>query len=251
MLSKIVVGLLGLSFLITIVALAQPMVDPAVFEKGQRLYQDQCSLCHQNTGTGTPPIFPALNGNDQIGNPGQIINTIRRGASAMPPFPALSLAEIAAVATYIRNAWVNDFGAISTVDATEALKGSATSGDSGSVWDSVFTEVQVARGRAAYSSACGLCHGRRLNGAPDDPDMPSTPPLALARFLRTWDRNSLGTLFEYTRATMPQDNPGSLSDEEYVDVIAYMLSVSGMPEGEAELSLDLERLARIVITQQP
>ena len=50
---------------------------------------------------------------------------------------------------------------------------------------------------------------------------------------------------------MPEDNPGSLTDEEYVDVIAYMLSVGGMPAGEVDLRPDLGRLARVVIEQQP
>ncbi|MCE2515961.1 MAG: cytochrome c [Acidobacteria bacterium] len=117
----------------------------------------------------------------------------------------------------------------------------------GSVWDGVFTEAQAARGRLTYAGACGLCHGRRLNGAPDDPDMVSTPPLARARFLREWEGRSLGALLAYTRLTMPEDNPGSLTDAEYVDVIAYMLSVSRMPAGDGELPADARRLADIVI----
>jgi hypothetical protein len=46
---------------------------------------------------------------------------------------------------------------------------------------------------------------------------------------------------------MPENNPGSLTDAEYVDVIAYMLAVSGMPPGVAELQADPRSLARIVI----
>ena len=102
-----------------------------------------------------------------------------------------------------------------------------------------------------YPGACGGCHGRRLNGAPDDPDRVSTPPLARAKFLRDWHGRSLATLFEYTRAPMPESNPGSLTDEEYVDVIAYMLSVSGMPAGDDELRTDPQSLARALIRQQP
>lgn len=248
---KIVVGVLGATFLAATVAVAQPAVDSVVFEQGQRLYQDHCALCHQDAGSGNPPTFPALGGNDQLRDPGRIVSTIRRGAGNMPPFPDLGAAEISAVATYIRNAWANGFGAITTADATTALEGFETEGARASVWDGVFTEAQVARGRAVYPGACGQCHGRRLNGAPDDPDMPSTPPLARARFLRTWEGRSLATLFEYTRATMPQDNPGTLADEEYVDVMAYMLSVGGLPAGEADLRPDPERLARVVIKQQP
>ena len=250
---KIVVGVLGATFLVATVVVAQPMVDSVVFEQGQQVYQDHCALCHQDAGTGNPPTFPALSGNDQLGDAGQVVSTIRQGAGTMPPFPDLSAAEIAAVATYIRNAWANGFGGMTTADATAALDvdGLEAESDSASVWDGVFTEAQAGRGGAAYRGACGLCHGRRLNGAPDDPDMPATPPLARARFLRTWDGKSLATLFEYTRATMPQDNPGSLTGEEYVDVIAYMLSVGGVPAGEADLRPELERLARIVIEQQP
>ena len=248
---KIVVGVLGSTVLIATGAVAQPVVDSVVFGQGQQLYQDHCALCHQDAGTGNPPTFPALSGNDQLGNPGRIVSTIRQGTGTMPPFPDLTAAEISAVATYIRNAWANGFGGVTTADATAVLKGLEADGDLASVWDGVFTDVQAERGRAAYPGACGLCHGRRLNGAPDDPDMRSTPPLVRARFLRNWDGRSLATLFEYARATMPEDNPGSLTDEEYVDVIAYMLSVGGMPAGEAELRPDLGRLARIVIEQQP
>ena len=247
---KLAVGVLGPTLLIATAAVAQPVVDSIVFGQGQQLYQDHCALCHQDTGTGNPPTFPALSGNDQLGDPGRIVSAIRQGTGTMPPFPDLTAEEISAVATYIRNAWANGFGGMSTADATALVRLEAD-GDLASVWDGVFTEIQAERGRVTYPGACGLCHGRRLNGAPDDPDMPSTPPLVRASFLRNWDGRSLATLFEYTRATMPEDNPGSLTDEEYVEVIAYMLSVGGMPAGEAELRPDLGRLARVIIEQRP
>lgn len=119
-----------------------------------------------------------------------------------------------------------------------------------SVWDGVFTEAQATRGQFAYEGSCGFCHGSRLDGAADDPDMRSAPPLARAKFLRDWEGRSLAALFEYTKATMPEDNPGSLSDEEYVDIIAYMLSVSRIPSGNDELQAMPQRLANVVIRQQ-
>ena len=248
---KIVVGVFGSTLLIASGAVAQPVVDSVVIDQGQQLYQDHCALCHQDAGTGDPPTFPALSGNDQLENLGRIVSIIRQGTGTMPPFPELTAAETSAVATYIRTAWANGFGGVTNADATAVLEGLEADGDLVFVWDGVFTEVQADRGRTAYSGACGLCHGRRLNGAPDDPDMRSTPPLARARFLRIWDGRSLATLFEYTLATMPEDNPGSLTDDEYVDIIAYMLSVGGMPAGADELRPDPRRLARVVIAQQP
>ena len=247
---RLVVGVLGLSLVIAPVAVAQQGIDPVLFEQGQQLYQENCALCHKDSGAGEPPAFPALRGNDLLRNPARIVSSIHEGTSRMPPFPDLTAEEISSLANYIRNAWANDFGSVTT-EAVAALDGLEDTGPMASVWDAVFTETQAERGQAVYSGACGLCHGRRLNGAPDDPDMPSTPPLARARFVRVWDGRSLATLLAYTRATMPEDNPGSLTDEEYVDVIAYMLTVGGMPAGDDDLRPDPQSLARVVIQPQP
>ena len=119
-----------------------------------------------------------------------------------------------------------------------------------SIWDGVYSDAQALRGRFLYEGACSYCHGTRLDGAADDPDQRASPPLARAKFLRDWDGRSLALLFELSKSTMPADNPGSLSDEEYVDIIAYMLSVSRAPTGQEELRSTTQSLASIVISQQ-
>ena len=243
---KLVVGAFGLSFVIAPTAIAQ-----LASEQGQQLYEEHCSLCHQDSGAGDPPTFPALSANDQLGDPARIVRRINAGTRRMPPFPALSPEEIFSLVNYIRNAWANDFGGVTTEDVPAVLEGLVEAGPMASVWDGVFTEAQAARGQATYTGACAICHGRRLNGAPDDPDMRSTPPLARATFVRVWEGRSLATLFAYTRATMPEDNPSSLTDQENVDVIAYLLSISGMPVGDVELQADPRSLARVVIGQRP
>ena len=119
-----------------------------------------------------------------------------------------------------------------------------------SIRDGVFTAEQVRRGQAAYTGPCDRCHGFKLDGAPDDPDMLPAPPVAGPKFLRKWDGRTLAALFEYTRATMPANNPGYLSAEEVADIVAYMLSVSGMPAGDTALQPAPEALASIVIVPQ-
>jgi len=237
---------LSLTLVRASVGVAQ-QVDTDLFEQGQQLYQDNCVLCHKDSGEGDPPMFSALSGNDQLADPVRIVRNIHQGMGTMPPFPDLTAEQIAALATYVRNAWANDFGNVPIEEAAAVLEGLEEIGQTVSIRDGVFTEAQARRGQAVYPGPCGTCHGRRLNGAPDDPDMLSTPPLARARFLRVWEGRSLATLFEYTRATMPEENPASLTDEEYIDVIAYMLSVGGMPAGDDELQPDPQRLARVVI----
>jgi len=248
---KIAVGVLGFICVFATVAVAQQGIDTVPFEQGQQLYEDNCTLCHQDSGAGDPPTFPALSGDDQLGDLALVVSNIRQGRGSMPPFPDLTADDVSSLATYIRNAWANNFGHVTTEEVEAVWEGLEDVGQVASIWDGVFTEAQAQRGQTAYSGACGMCHGRRLNGAPDDPDMRSTPPLARARFLRVWEGKSLATLFEYSRATMPESNPGSLTDDEFVDVIAYMLSVGGMRAGDAELRPDLSSLARIVIGQQP
>jgi len=116
-----------------------------------------------------------------------------------------------------------------------------------SIGAGIYTEAQARRGEFSYPVACGKCHGFLLDGAPDDPDMFSTPPIGGPKFLRNWNGRSLGALFEYARTTMPANNPGFLGDQELADVLAYMLEQSGVPAGDVELRPDLDRLGQIVI----
>jgi hypothetical protein len=60
-----------------------------------------------------------------------------------------------------------------------------------------------------------------------------------------WSGQSIGALFERTRATMPKDRPGSLSREANADIIAYILSVNRFATGQRELPGDTQALNQI------
>jgi cytochrome c len=122
--------------------------------------------------------------------------------------------------------------------------------ESRSIWSGIYSEGQAVRGARIYPDSCGRCHGARMNGAPDDPDMYSTPPIAGPKFLRDWDGLSVAAVYEYSRATMPANNPGFLSPEELIDIIAFMLQTSGAPAGPSELVADPASLAGIEIRQE-
>ena len=83
-------------------------------ERGEKVYQTACAACHQASGEGLPPMFPALKGSPiAIGEAGAHIDIVVNGkkGTSMPAFgPQLSEVDIAAVVTYERNAWGNAKG---------------------------------------------------------------------------------------------------------------------------------------------
>ncbi len=109
-----------------------------------------------------------------------------------------------------------------------------------SVWDGVYTAEQSKRGEPLYAQYCSSCHGTMLEGGE------MAPPLAGGAFNANWNGLSLGDLFERTRISMPQNNPGSLSRQQYVDILAVMLSVGEFPQGKTELPRELDVLKQIV-----
>ncbi|HZR36958.1 MAG TPA: cytochrome c oxidase subunit II [Nevskia sp.] len=83
-----------------------------LMKNGEKIYGSVCAACHQATGKGMPPAFPALAGSKVVaGSPEAHITQILKGKNAMPPFASqLSDADVAAVATFERNSWGNKSG---------------------------------------------------------------------------------------------------------------------------------------------
>lgn len=84
--------------------------------QGEKIYMTICAACHQPTGMGLPPTFPALNKSPTVNGPVEAhINTVMNGrpGTAMQAFKnQLSDKDIAAVITYERNAWDNHTGTV-------------------------------------------------------------------------------------------------------------------------------------------
>jgi cytochrome c oxidase subunit 2 len=82
--------------------------------RGEKVYAANCVACHQASGKGLPPEFPALDGSriatgDKAAHIGIVLNG--RAGTAMAAFgKQLSDTDIAAVVTYERNAWGNKTG---------------------------------------------------------------------------------------------------------------------------------------------
>lgn len=102
-------------------ASAAPATQPP---DGKTVYAGYCQACHQASGQGMKPVFPALAGNAAvIGPPGPVIEQVLNGKSSMPPFKGqLSDAQIAAAISYIRTAFGNHASPVSAVQVAAAAK---------------------------------------------------------------------------------------------------------------------------------
>jgi mono/diheme cytochrome c family protein len=97
-----------------------------------------------------------------------------------------------------------------------ALAGAATTAAG------AFTAAQAERGKIVYEKSCVNCHQVDF----------------YRERLPKFEGQTLGALFESISTTMPADNVGSLLTSEYLDVIAHILSITGAPAGDAELTTD-------------
>ena len=242
----------------------------ALFAQGKALFETNCALCHQSSGKGVPPAFPALVGNENLDDIPLIISNIRNGEGAMPAFPQLSVKDITALISYIRNAWGNELGGVTEQAIQDYLSASKLEEVAvlRSVWEGVYTKEQAKRGRPVYARTCTECHGDEpvalrpnehrpvlsentiefsLVSDPGASGFSSAPPLAGGVFLRGWKNQTVANLYQYARSEMPQESPGSLTDQQYVDIIAYLFSLSSLPEGAQELPPDIKQLNMIII----
>jgi mono/diheme cytochrome c family protein len=96
----------------------------SLFDRGARIYRNQCAQCHQAEGSGVAGVYPPLAGADWVtGHPQVIARILINGLNGpievagntyngnMPAFGPNGLAlndrDIAAVITYVRQEWGN------------------------------------------------------------------------------------------------------------------------------------------------
>jgi mono/diheme cytochrome c family protein len=106
---------------------------------GAAIYRDQCSACHGLDGTGTPELFPTIANSPAAmsDDPRTSIRIVLRGARSVsttsaptaPGMPSygrlLDDTEVAAVLTYVRNAWGNASTSVTAYDVTKVRKETA------------------------------------------------------------------------------------------------------------------------------
>lgn len=82
--------------------------------------------------------------------------------------------------------------------------------------DAVYSKQQAKTGERLYQEHCLICHDKKY----------------FQPVLKVWSGQSVATFLQMMSATMPESDPGSLGEKEYVDILAYIFSLSKFPAGE-------------------
>jgi hypothetical protein len=97
--------------------------------------------------------------------------------------------------------------------------------------DGLFNNQQAKSGKRLYKKYCKSCHEGDYFG-----------PVLLA-----WQGEQLASFFDVMKSAMPENDPGSLAQEQYTDLLAYILKISGYPQDIRKLDPGTEEFSSIVI----
>ena len=107
----------------------------------------------------------------------------------------------------------------------------------------IFTEAQAQRGQALYAAKCASCHGASLEGA-------TASALSGSKFAGKWSGKSVDDLYFITRTQMPYGAGGSLTNQQYLDIVVSLLKGNGYTAGTRELTMDAATLKQLKIQPQ-
>jgi hypothetical protein len=103
-----------------------------------------------------------------------------------------------------------------------------------------YTEEQALQGRTLYYEQCLPCHGETMAG------VDKAPPLAGPQFQSTWKGAPLAALVARI-LTMPPEKPNTLSQEQSVAILTYILWYNGLPLGDTPLATTPDVLGKVVL----
>src|SRR5882757_1946874 len=104
-----------------------------------------------------------------------------------------------------------------------------------------YTGAQASRGATLYTQYCAQCHGTNLQG--------ESGPALTGQILRAaYGAGTAAQLYDFISRQMPQDKPGTLSQQQYLDATAYVLSRNGFPAGNTPLGIGT--LSQVRMSQQ-
>lgn len=100
--------------------------------------------------------------------------------------------------------------------------------------DGIYSKAQADGAKAQFDKICADCHPFTVAAKKKPKDV----PLGDEPFFENWDGRAVSQLATTIALTMPNDGSTSVSDEEALNLVAYILQQNGYPAGTAPLDKD-------------
>lgn len=94
-----------------------------------------------------------------------------------------------------------------------------------------YSAEQAERGRESFRRTCRECH--------------TTSEFRGSDFESQWKRQNAWSLFNQISWNMPEAAPGSLTDQTYADIVAYILLLNKYPAGGEDLAATPESMGSV------
>ncbi|HLY02308.1 MAG TPA: PQQ-binding-like beta-propeller repeat protein [Candidatus Cybelea sp.] len=120
-------------------------------------------------------------------------------------------------------------GAASQGNAATASGATARHSIAGAVaGDDWYSVEQAAQGQTLFAQKCAVCHGVRLQGG-------AGPALAGNQFFLRYRGKPVAALWSTIHTEMPLNAPGTLSSQESLALVAFILRQNGFPAGPSPI----------------
>ncbi len=199
--------------LLTISSAPLLAVNTSTTTKGEKLYTQNCAVCHQADAIGKPGFAPSLTNKEFLSTASDkfIMGTIRDGrtGTGMPPFAHLGRQQIKDILDYLRSF------------AKLPERSAAVDSESKSVGDPRL-------GAVWFKDICATCHGVNGDGyAAGGTGTAIGKPGFLGKVSDGFIRTTIKEGRSNTRMLGFQgvDGLANLSDQEIDDIIAYLRSL--------------------------
>jgi glucose dehydrogenase len=193
---------------------------PGRSSTGERTYHNQCSICHGDKRTGSPPTYPSLIDVAKRLSHDEIENTVMQGKGRMPAFPALQGEYMQALIKFLETS------------PAESDKDNNVAEDASKPGNP--TEDPPTHSANLYQDKCATCHGEHREGKP-----PAFPSLkSVGQRLTT---NQLEDRIHKGGGLMPPFP--SLTDKDVSGLIAYLTAqnpIDADPDRDALYSSNAE-----------
>ena len=107
----------------------------------------------------------------------------------------------------------------------------------------IYTAAQATAGHADFETHCSMCHGKNLQGI-------AGPTLIGQSFASKSNNYTVAAIFDELSQQMPAGAPASLTNTQYADIMAFILSKNGYPAGSTPLTFEGAQSSTVKLISQ-